>query len=140
MDGNAKSQKIAVVDDSATSLAYSAEVLTQAGYEVRTFKDIWIAQEMFEMRPDLILMDVRMGSTSGTSAVKALVGRSFTKSTVIVLHSSLKNWELDLLAPRCGAHGYIHKTDNPEDLLRKVRFFLRASQSAKDAESLNRDL
>ena len=74
--------------------------------------------------PDLLLVDVDMGSCQGTAVVEALLDRSFVAQVVIVLHSSLGGAELEALATECGAHGFIRKTDDPEALLRQVRRFL----------------
>ncbi len=116
--------KVLVVDDSPTILFYTSEVLSAAGYEVRTCDTIWISSEVASFQPDLLLLDVDMGSCKGTSVVGALLDRSFAAQVVMVLYSTLNGADLRALAAECGAHGFIHKTDDPEALRRQVRRFL----------------
>jgi len=118
--------RILVVDDSPTALAFTAAVLRDAAYEVRTCDTIWVSSDVAEFHPDLILIDVNMGSCRGTSVVTALRNRSFTENIVLVLHSTLPSTELARLTEECGAHGFIHKTDDAESLKRQVRGFLHS--------------
>lgn len=119
-------KKILVVDDSITTLQFVSDTLTKAGYIVETAKDIWIAPKVMAMKPDLIMMDVNIcrSKRNGPMAVSVLKKKSIGQQTTIVLYSSTKALELQEIADKCGADGYIPKSSNPIDLIRNIESYL----------------
>lgn len=116
--------KVLVVDDNRTYLRFVEAALQQAGFEVLVSEDIWITQIVAREQPRLILMDVSIGTTVGTTAVTALKKRSFGQNVQIVLHSSELPARLAELARDCNADGYICKDGNAANLVRAVRSYL----------------
>ena len=120
----ASGSKVLVVDDNRTYLRFVETALQQAGFDVLVSEDIWISQVVAREQPGLILMDVSIGTTVGTTAVIALKKRSFGQNTRIVLHSSEPPAKLAELARDCNADGYICKDGNAVNLVREVRSYL----------------
>ena len=114
-------KNILIVDDSPTALAFAAGALQKAGYSVFTTSDIWIAHQVLQLQPQLILMDVHMGSArSGPVVVDALNRISIRERMKILFYSSRPEPELANLAVEHGADGYICKQHNPSTLVNQV--------------------
>lgn len=120
--------KILIVDDSITYLQFAATSLQTAGYDVVTSNSAWISGIVIKERPDLILMDVQLGSVSGVAAVSVLRKRSFARDTCILLHSSGAHDKLAELARSCGASGCLVKDGRAESLIRSVKQALASTQ------------
>ena len=114
---------IFIVDDSPTTLQFTASVLRSAGFRVETTGNIWIAGMVREQRPELILMDVNLGLVkSGPRVVESLNRMtSARRMTRIFLYSSLNEDKLRELVGRCGADGFIRKGISPGMLVRRVK-------------------
>ena len=72
-----------------------------------------------ELRPDLVLMDVRMPRMNGLEATRAIKGE-FPKTSVLMVTSS-ESPEYLLDAIRAGAAGYVLKEATRGELLESVR-------------------
>lgn len=70
------------------------------------------------LRPDVVLMDIRMPGGGGIEATKAISAR-FPQSKVIML-TSFADDELILRAIQAGAVGYVLKEADNEELLRAI--------------------
>ncbi|GAA0987525.1 response regulator transcription factor [Acrocarpospora macrocephala] len=72
-----------------------------------------------ELRPDVILMDLRMPGTDGVTAIRRLAERG---STARILVLTTYDTDSDVLpAIQAGATGYLLKDAMPEELVRAVR-------------------
>ncbi|MEV0621976.1 response regulator transcription factor [Nonomuraea sp. NPDC050404] len=72
-----------------------------------------------QVRPDVILMDLRMPGTDGVTAIRRLAERG---STARVLVLTTYDTDSDVLpAIEAGATGYLLKDAMPEELIRAVR-------------------
>ncbi|MFG1697926.1 response regulator [Nonomuraea sp. NPDC049309] len=72
-----------------------------------------------ELRPDVILMDLRMPGTDGVTAIRRLAERG---STARVLVLTTYDTDRDVLpAIEAGATGYLLKDAMPDELVRAVR-------------------
>src|SRR5262245_43021301 len=72
-----------------------------------------------ELRPDLVLMDLRMPGTGGVEATRRIVHAS-PPARVLVL-TMFEDDASVFTALRAGARGYVLKDAEPQDLLRAVR-------------------
>ena len=80
-------------------------------------------QAVRELRPDLVLMDIRMKQTSGLEATRAIV-QSGSASRVVVL-TTFDTDEYVYQALRAGASGFLLKDTPPEELVNAVRLVAR---------------
>jgi DNA-binding NarL/FixJ family response regulator len=78
-----------------------------------------------ELRPDVILMDVRMPEMDGVDAAR-LIGERLPEAKVIMLSTFLDEEYLRASLDR-GAKGYLLKSVSPEELLEAVRAVYRGS-------------
>jgi len=114
-------RRVLIVDDSLTTLVHYAAVLEDAGFEVETCDNVWIASVVAQFRPDVLVMDVNLGTIAkGDIAVKALANQPFMQGVKVLLHSSLRTLELEWIAEECGAHGFVSKSEDGEALLRAI--------------------
>jgi CheY-like chemotaxis protein len=103
--------KLLIIDDSELSLRLVANVLGNAGYEVRTSTGVDdLASTFGEWRPDVILTDVNMPGMSGVELCRKLKSAYDTAHVPVVLFSALSIDELEVLARECQADGFLCKT------------------------------
>ena len=78
------------------------------------------AVEMFEQcRPDVVLMDMRLGDGSGVEAMERIIGSNPDARIVI---RTMKDGDVEIRrALKAGAKGYILKTMPPKELLQVIR-------------------
>jgi len=72
-----------------------------------------------ELRPDVVIVDVRLPGIDGISTVKEVVRRAPDVKTVVFSAYGDRGLLCDALA--AGARGYVMKGSPPEDLIRAVR-------------------
>jgi twitching motility two-component system response regulator PilH len=114
-------KRILVVDDSPTERHYMVELLTKNGYEVTTAEngEEGIAKAKAE-HPDLVLMDVVMPGLNGYQATRTLTRDEATKDIPVIVCTS-KGQETDRIwGLRQGAHDYMVKPVNAQELLKKI--------------------
>ena len=113
--------KILVVDDSPTERHVLVDLLTRNGYQVLTAES---GEEGIEKaraeQPDLILMDVVMPGLNGYQATRTLTRDESTKHIPVIVCTS-KGQETDKIwGLRQGAHDYMTKPINGDELLMKI--------------------
>jgi DNA-binding NarL/FixJ family response regulator len=73
-----------------------------------------------DLRPDVVLMDIRMPTLDGIEAVRRIVGRETSDPAVVILTTyDLDEYLYDALA--AGASGFLLKHAPPEELILGVR-------------------
>jgi DNA-binding response OmpR family regulator len=117
--------KVLVVDDSKIYSQFVSSALLEAGFDVCVSDNIYISRMVLEQKPDLVLMDVEMGRTSGVTAVSAIKKTTFGSTLKIHLHSSDENNNLADLCKKCGADGFIRKSGDKKLLQASVKKILR---------------
>jgi CheY-like chemotaxis protein len=127
----AESPLILIVDDEASFREIFHARLTAAGYRAETAEN---GQEGLEkakaLRPDLVLMDVKMPGMEGTEAASKMHDDPDLKDLKIVFLTSLGDPSAELsgadsiMAQEFGFQGYIKKTDDADVMLEKVKQFL----------------
>lgn len=113
-------RRILLVDDSELTLQVERAYLESAGYEVRTVSSIDKLGAVLEAwSPDLVLTDVDMPVMGGAELCRLIKAR-IQRLVPVVLFSSLPDRELEALAQRCGADGYLSKSSGLESLGQRV--------------------
>jgi DNA-binding NarL/FixJ family response regulator len=74
-----------------------------------------------ELRPDVVLMDIRMPRLDGLAATRRITGEPDLKDVKVVMLTTFELDEYVFEAIRCGASGFLVKDTEPEELLRAVR-------------------
>jgi two-component system invasion response regulator UvrY len=113
--------RVLVADDRAPFRAAARSVLrTAAGFEVvgeaRSGEEAIVLAG--SLRPDLVLMDIRMAGIGGIEATRRIV--TAQPETVTVLVSTYRAEDLPLEARSCGAAAYVNKADFESGLLRAI--------------------
>ncbi len=120
--GEAKMNKILLVDDSKVALLSERIILERSGlYQVVVAEDGDQALEMAEVElPDLIEMDVVMPRMTGFEACRALRAQPNTKDIPIVLVTTRGEAENIEEGYASGCNDYVTKPIDGPELLRKI--------------------
>ncbi|MFJ8848934.1 response regulator [Streptomyces sp. NPDC102437] len=74
-----------------------------------------------ELRPDIVLMDIRMPHLDGLAATRAITGDARLDDVRVVMLTPFELDEYVFEAIRSGASGFLVKDTEPDELLRAVR-------------------
>ncbi|MQY04092.1 response regulator [Actinomadura macrotermitis] len=78
-----------------------------------------------ELRPDVVLMDIRMSGTDGLAAARAIAAEPRLKDVRVVILTTFDLDEYVYGALRAGAAGFLVKDNEPEELVHAVRVAAR---------------
>ncbi|GAA3775116.1 response regulator transcription factor [Streptomyces coacervatus] len=74
-----------------------------------------------ELRPDVVLMDIRMPTLDGLAATRRITDEEALQGVKVVMLTTFELDEYVFEAIRSGASGFLVKDTEPEELLRAVR-------------------
>ncbi len=137
-DGSAPARELVlVVDDDDQMLRLVKRVLERAGFECVPIADGEVAHEAaVDWRPDIILLDLMLGSTTGDQ-ILAEIRKDFRTRLIpvvfLTVRSSLKDKVEHLLA---GADDYVTKPFIPEELVARLRAVISRSTNTRDLNPL----
>jgi len=122
---------ILVVDDEPDFREIFSAKLSAEGFRVETAENGQIGLEKAKaLKPNLILMDVKMPVMDGASAVLKLREDPEIKDTKVAFLTSLGDPRLEIqdvnrkFSEQFGAQGYLKKTDDLDVLVSKIKGFL----------------
>ena len=126
-----------IVDDDDQVLRLVKRVLERAGFEVVTVRDGHAAHDAaVEWRPDIILLDLMLGETTGDQIMAELREDFRTRLIPVVfltVRDSLKDKVEHLLS---GADDYVTKPFIPEELVARLRAVMSRSTTARGLSPL----
>jgi DNA-binding NarL/FixJ family response regulator len=121
--------RVLLADDQALfadSLAYVIQASAEDVELVGTARDGESAVEMaFRLKPDIILMDVKMPHMDGVEACRRVLEK--LPEVKIVMLSTFPDEEYKRSALRHGAKGYLLKNMRPRELLEAIRALYRGA-------------
>lgn len=110
--------KVMVIDDSQLVLAVVRSFLSSVGHDVVT-REMAIGTRAAVLReqPDVVLLDVNMPLLDGGEICSSIRAHGLLRDTRVFLHSDRPEPELRALVERCGADGYLCKTEDQQAFL-----------------------
>jgi DNA-binding response OmpR family regulator len=104
-----ESRKVLIVDDSELTLAAAAIALERGGFQVKTATTMGTAETILAgWSPDLVVTDVHMPGLDGTEVCAWMKSR-MARAVPVLLYSGLPEEELEPLALKAGADGFVSK-------------------------------
>jgi two-component system, OmpR family, response regulator VicR len=119
-------KRILIIDDDPDILEILNIIFKQEGYEVFLSKTGYEADNLKDINPDLVLLDI-MISTSGRngSTICAKIKSSpATRNLPVIIVSAEDN--IQELSKKCGANGYVSKPFHFNELIGKIHELLAA--------------
>lgn len=117
-------KRILVIDDDRDILELFNFIFQEAGYNVVTSNTGDTAEHIYEIGPDLVILDIRItGSAKNGPEICADIKQNTQHAPLPVV---LVSGETDIsdIARQCGADGFIRKPFDVDELLRRVRQLL----------------
>lgn len=131
MANNEKAIKILLIDDEKSFCDIFSFVLKREGFDIKYFTDPKEALlNIVSEKPDLILLDIAMPIINGFSILSQLKKDLKEKQPKIVFLTNLKySTDGSLIdetyAKSLGADGIIHKTEDMDKVIEKIKEFLK---------------
>lgn len=121
---------ILIAEDETVLRDSLAELLADEGYEVLPAADGKAAYEIVLARPvDLVLTDIRMPEMDGTTLLAHL--QKVAPQTPVIVMTAYGTVDSAVAAMRCGAHDYLLKPVQFEDVLLKIARALEYAEMAR---------
>lgn len=126
-----KHGRILVIDDDPQALDTARLLLLQSGFEVVTYSGHFNRLNfVLEHSPDLVLLDVNMPFLSGDELLRLFKDSPELRRIPVVFFSSNDEMSLRVMVARCGALGYIPKSEMAGDFGTKVRRYVERARLA----------
>lgn len=114
-----------VVDDSLSARRALAQVIHDAGFDVRTAKDGLEAVSIIENKiPDIMLVDMEMPRMNGMELTSHVRGTATTRDIPVMMITSRSTEKHRKQAEEAGVDVYITKPFSEDDLLDQIRSLL----------------
>jgi chemotaxis protein histidine kinase CheA/CheY-like chemotaxis protein len=116
---------IMVVDDSLSQRRALEQLLSDAGYKIRTARDgIEAVNLLAQVKPDLVLTDLEMPRMNGIELTAHIRAQSSLKNLPVIMITSRTTQKHRQMAEEFGVDFYLAKPVRDEDLLVKVHNLL----------------
>jgi CheY-like chemotaxis protein len=118
-------RRVLILDDSELALGAIAMTLEKSGYEVKTATSMGNVQTILasSWSPDVVLTDVNMPGVEQTQICAWLKAQLQPREAPVVLYSGLPEEDLEPLARRFGADGFLTKAKGLRHLAIELRSF-----------------
>jgi DNA-binding response OmpR family regulator len=127
-------KKLLIVEDNTELLELMRLGFKQAGFSVSTAANgVEAIKKARSLSPDVILLDLVLPEMDGFAACEALRRSEETSAIPIIMLTGLTSEFTRFAGMESGADEYVTKPASPEQLLPKVRYWLRHS-GAKSGE------
>lgn len=126
--------RVLLVDDDAVVIELFAALIEDAGFEVRMASSAREARAVLAEYPaELILLDVVLPDADGREFCHSLKSEERTKDTFVILISGLAIGPGSCISGlNLGADDYLTKPVQPQELIARIRSFLRIRQAADE--------
>lgn len=129
------SEKILIIDDDVDTLRLVGLMLQRQGYEITAATNGEQGLEKaFEVRPDVILLDVMMPDMDGYEVTRRLRKNPVSRTTPILLFTAKTQLDDKVAGFEAGADDYLTKPTHPADLQAHIRGLLMRAQPKKPEE------
>jgi DNA-binding response OmpR family regulator len=137
--------RVLIVDDEPEMLEGMKILLELEGIDV-IIHDSMITLPLIlrEADPDVVLLDISLPALSGTAALRSGLRKLLKTDGSILLFSGRSDRELTTLTEELGADGFIGKSGDPMDIVRRVQMWIdrrrlkRANDRSEGANATNR--
>jgi DNA-binding response OmpR family regulator len=120
--------KILVIDDDVDLLFLGSSMLRQKGFEVHSLaRPENVLHVVKSFRPDLILLDIKLGDYDGRDLCLQLKNNPETKDIKIILYSAFPETSVDVM--KYGADDFIMKPYEMDYLIGRIRHLLKMPTS-----------
>jgi DNA-binding response OmpR family regulator len=117
----ARKRKVLILDDSELALGAMVIALEKGGYDVKTATSLPIVETILAAwSPDVVLTDVNMPGVEEAEICGWLKAQLRAAATPVVLYSGLPEEDLEPLARRVGADGYLTKAKGLRHLVHEL--------------------
>ncbi|MDB5829675.1 MAG: DNA-binding response regulator [Variovorax sp.] len=118
--------RILVIEDNLDDLGLLLGLLRAAQYHVTlAFEGMQGYQRALSVLPDLILLDVQLGSVDGFAVCRLLKADAATADIPVIFLSASNSLEERLTGLRAGAVDYVLKPFEPEEVLARIDIHTR---------------
>ena len=129
-------RRVVVVDDDLGFGLTTVQQLERAGISARFQRGPFgTLQCVRDSRCEIVLVDINMPKLDGPLLVRLLrdgIGRHDVR---IFVCSNMEIQSLARIAARCRAHGFVVKSDKPEEMVERIRNVLEAKGQKRSAIS-----
>ena len=126
--------KILIVDDEESIQILYADELTEEGYEVVTSGDGSRLMELIgQKRPDLILLDIRLGEYNGLDLLQDI--RNAYHNLPVILCTAYPSFKYDIKS--IAADYYVVKSSDFVELKLKIKMALEGGEQIPAGTTLN---
>jgi DNA-binding NarL/FixJ family response regulator len=116
--------RVLIADDQAL-IRGGLRVLLDAQDDIEVVGEAQDGGEAFaqaqSLRPDVVLMDIRMPEVDGVEATRRIVADAALREVKVLILTTFESDEHIFEALRCGASGFLVKDAAPDEILRGVR-------------------
>lgn len=137
MPSEASGFSIVVVDDAPANLILLANILEEAGHEVRVANSGQRALTLIERQPpDLVLLDVNLPDQDGYQVCRELKSKDALRSIPVIFLSADDNPEAKSRALEAGGAEYLVKPFEAGEVLARIALHLQLARALSVTEML----